>query len=150
MSAAMYTLRREQWIERPIDEVFAFFAGAQNLEEITPPWVGFKILSMSTDSIEEGTIIRYRLRLHGILVHWRTDICEWNPPYSFVDEQTTGPGNALWDVRRIGAINVSLSSRVQENRKRMTVAVKPLTRIGKASATKLPLGANPKRFRFGR
>lgn len=91
MSAAMYTLRREQWIARPIDEVFAFFADARNLEEITPPWVGFKILSMSTDSIEEGTIIRYRLRLHGIPVHWRTEICKWNPPYSFVDEQTTGP-----------------------------------------------------------
>jgi len=87
----MYILRREQWIERPIDEVFAFFADAQNLEEITPPWVGFKILSMSTDSIAEGTIIRYRLRLHGIPVHWRTNICEWNPPYSFVDEQTSGP-----------------------------------------------------------
>jgi ligand-binding SRPBCC domain-containing protein len=87
----MYIIRREQWIERPIDEVFAFFADAQNLEEITPPWIGFKILSMSTDSIEEGTIIRYRLRLHGIPVHWRTTICEWDPPYSFVDEQTRGP-----------------------------------------------------------
>src|SRR5579862_6114943 len=91
MSAAMYTLRGEQWIERPIDEVFAFFADAHNLEEITPPWVGFKILSMSTESINEGTIIGYRLRLHGIPIHWRTKICEWNPPYSFVDEQTTGP-----------------------------------------------------------
>jgi len=87
----MYILRREQWIERPIDEVFAFFADAQNLEEITPQWVGFKILSMSTDSIEEGTIIRYRLLLHGIPVHWRTNICEWDPPYSFVDELTRGP-----------------------------------------------------------
>ncbi len=87
----MYTLHREQWIERPIDEVFAFFADAQNLEEITPAWVGFKILSMSTDSIEGGTIIRYLLRLHGIPVHWRTKICEWDPPCSFVDEQTRGP-----------------------------------------------------------
>jgi uncharacterized protein len=87
----MYILRREQWIQRPIDEVFAFFADAHNLEEITPPWLGFKILSMSTDSIEEGTIIRYRLRLHGIPVQWRTNICEWNPPYSFVDEQKRGP-----------------------------------------------------------
>lgn len=86
-----YILRSEQWIERPIDEVFAFFADAHNLEEITPPWVGFKILSMSTEAIEEGTTIRYRLRLHGIPVHWRTDICEWNPPYCFVDEQTKGP-----------------------------------------------------------
>jgi len=91
MSAEMYVLRREQWIERPIDEVFAFFADAHNLEQITPPWVGFKILSMSTESIEEGTIIRYRLRLHGIPVHWQTNICQWNPPLSFVDEQTSGP-----------------------------------------------------------
>lgn len=86
-----YILRREQWIARPIDEVFAFFADAHNLEEITPPWLGFKILSMSTDSIEEGTTIRYRLRLHGIPIHWRTEICEWNPPHCFVDEQTKGP-----------------------------------------------------------
>jgi ligand-binding SRPBCC domain-containing protein len=85
------TLRREQWIERPIDEVFAFFGDAHNLEEITPPWLGFKILFMSMDSIQEGTIIQYRLRLHGIPVHWRTNICEWNPPSSFVDEQTRGP-----------------------------------------------------------
>jgi ligand-binding SRPBCC domain-containing protein len=87
----MYILRREQWIERPIDQVFAFFADARNLEQITPPWVGFKILFMSTDCIAEGTIIRYRLRLHGIPLHWRTKICAWDPPSSFVDEQTRGP-----------------------------------------------------------
>lgn len=86
-----YTLHREQWIARPIDEVFAFFADAQNLEKITPHWLGFKILSMSTNSISEGTVIRYRLRLNGIPISWRTDICEWNPPHCFVDEQTEGP-----------------------------------------------------------
>ncbi len=86
-----YTLRREQWIARPIDEVFAFFADSHNLEAITPPWLGFRILSMSTASIEEGSTIRYRLRLHGIPVHWQTDIREWSPPYCFVDEQTKGP-----------------------------------------------------------
>lgn len=86
-----YIFRREQWIARPIDEVFAFFADAQNLEKITPPWLGFKILSMSTNSISAGTVIRYRLRLHGIPLHWRTDIREWSPPHCFVDEQTKGP-----------------------------------------------------------
>ena len=86
-----YILRREQWIARPIDEVFAFFADAQNLEKLSPSWLGFKILSMSTDSIEQGTTIHYRLRLHGIPVHWQTDICEWNAPHCFVDEQTKGP-----------------------------------------------------------
>lgn len=86
-----YILRSEQCIARPIDEVFAFFADAWNLEKITPPWLGFRILFMSTDSIEEGTTIRYRLRLHGIRFYWRTEICEWNPPHCFVDEQTKGP-----------------------------------------------------------
>ncbi len=86
-----YTLHREQWLSRPISEVFTFFADAQNLEKITPPWLGFKIISMSTHSISKGTVIRYRLRLHGIPFHWRTKICEWNPPLCFVDEQTTGP-----------------------------------------------------------
>ena len=90
-----YRLRREQWIARPIHEVFAFFADARNLEKITPPWLGFNILSMSTESITEGTVIRYRLRLHGISVHWRTEICKWNPPHGFIDEQTKGPYK-LW------------------------------------------------------
>jgi ligand-binding SRPBCC domain-containing protein len=84
-------LRREQWIGRSVDEVFAFFADAHNLETITPPWLGFKILSMSTTSISEGTVICYRLRLHGIRIYWRTEICEWNPPHCFVDEQSKGP-----------------------------------------------------------
>src|SRR5208337_1981701 len=90
VNAVSYTLRRKQWITRPIDEVFAFFADAQNLEKITPRWLGIKILSMSTDSISEGAVICYRLRLHGIPIHWRTEIVEWNPPHCFVDEQTSG------------------------------------------------------------
>jgi ligand-binding SRPBCC domain-containing protein len=84
-------LHHEQWIARPIDELFAFFADARNLEKITPSWLGFKIISMSTDSIEQGTVIRYRLQLYGIPFYWRTDIREWNPPHCFVDEQTKGP-----------------------------------------------------------
>lgn len=98
-----YILHREQWIARPVDEVFAFFADAHNLEVITPPWLGFKILSMSTDSIEEGTTIRYRLRLHGIPVYWRTDISEWSPPHRFVDEQTKGPYKLWRHTHRIEA-----------------------------------------------
>jgi len=95
MSAKFHTLRREQWIPRPIDEVFAFFADARNLEEITPPWLGFRILSTDSSSISKGTEIRYRLRLHGIPIHWRTEIRQWDSPYFFVDVQRSGPYK-LW------------------------------------------------------
>jgi ligand-binding SRPBCC domain-containing protein len=95
MSFDPYIFRQEHWIQRPIDEVFSFFSEARNLEEITPPWVGFRILSMSTGSIQEGTEIRYRLRLHGVPIHWLTEILEWNPPYKFVDVQRSGPYK-LW------------------------------------------------------
>lgn len=90
-----HTLRRQQWIPRPIDEVFAFFADAHNLEAITPPWLGFRILSQDTGSIVEGTQIRYKLHLHGIPIFWTTEIRRWNPPHSFVDVQLSGPYR-LW------------------------------------------------------
>jgi ligand-binding SRPBCC domain-containing protein len=92
----IYTLRQEQWIARPIDKVFAFFSDARNLEAITPPWVGFKILSMSSDATVEGTEICYQIRLHGIPIQWRTEIIKWDPPYSFVDVQRSGPYK-LWE-----------------------------------------------------
>ncbi len=95
MSVTFHTLRREQWISRPIDEVFAFFADARNLEQITPPWLGFRILSADSGSISKGTEIRYRLRLHGIPIKWRTEIRQWDPPSRFVDVQRSGPYK-LW------------------------------------------------------
>ena len=91
MSAPFHTLRREQWIARPIGEVFAFFADARNLEEITPPWLGFRILAMDSPSIQEGTRIRYRLSVAGIPMSWESRITEYADQSHFADEQVTGP-----------------------------------------------------------
>ena len=95
MSLRFNTSQREQWIPQPIDHVFSFFADAQNLEQITPSWLGFRILSMSSNSITSGTEIRYRLKFHGIPVHWLTEIHRWVPPHLFVDVQKSGPSK-LW------------------------------------------------------
>ena len=90
-----FELRREQWIARPPDEVFAFFADAANLEAITPPWLHFRILSATPKVLHAGEEIVYRLRWHRLSLRWVTEIAAWEPPVRFVDVQRRGP-YALW------------------------------------------------------
>lgn len=84
-------LRRESWIPRKLEEVFNFFSRAENLEKLTPPLVGFQILTPTPIEMREGALIDYKIRIHGVPVRWRTRIATWDPPHGFVDEQVSGP-----------------------------------------------------------
>ncbi len=86
-----YTIDQEQWLPRPRDLVFPFFADAGNLQAITPPWVGFEIMTPRPIEMKAGALIDYRIHLHGIPVPWRTEITAWEPPFRFVDTQRRGP-----------------------------------------------------------
>ncbi len=90
-----FQLLREQWISRSIDDVFAFFSNAKNLEAITPSWLGFRILSREPIVMQAGARIVYRLYWHRFPLRWISEIRSWNPPTSFIDVQLRGP-YSLW------------------------------------------------------
>lgn len=81
----------QQWIDKPQNEVFAFFSEAKNLETITPPWLHFQVLQQSTPDIKAGTLIDYKLKIRGFPMNWKTLIENWNPPKEFSDSQIKGP-----------------------------------------------------------
>ena len=90
-----YQLNREQWLPRPVDEVYSFFSRPENLQVITPPWLDFRMVE-TPESLAAGSLIRYRLRWRWVPIRWTTEVCEWNPPNGFVDRAVSGP-YALWN-----------------------------------------------------
>jgi ligand-binding SRPBCC domain-containing protein len=92
---SLHVLRREQRLPGEPAEVFEFFADAQNLEAITPPWLGFRVLTPRPIEMRPGALIEYRLALHRLPLRWRTRIAVWDPPRRFVDVQVDGPYR-LW------------------------------------------------------
>jgi ligand-binding SRPBCC domain-containing protein len=92
----MYVLERRQRLELPPERAFEFYGDALNLEAITPPWLGFRVVTPGPIEMRPGALIDYRLRLHGVPVRWRTRIAVWEPPLRFVDVQVRGP-YAMWE-----------------------------------------------------
>lgn len=91
----LHRYHREIEVSRSLPDVFAFFAEAGNLEEITPPWLKFRVLTAHPVEMKEGAKIAYSLRIHGVPMRWLTQIECWEPPLSFVDVQLKGPYR-LW------------------------------------------------------
>lgn len=92
---AEHLLERSQRVEVPIEQAFGLYADARNLEPMTPPWLHFQVTTPGEITMAAGTLLGYKLRLHGIPIRWQTLIESWEPPHGFVDTQLEGP-YALW------------------------------------------------------
>jgi ligand-binding SRPBCC domain-containing protein len=90
-----HSFSSELWLARSPAEIFPFFADAKNLGTITPPWLHFVVRTPGPIEMHVGTLIDYRISLHGLPLQWRTKIIVWDPPFRFVDQQIKGPYR-LW------------------------------------------------------
>jgi ligand-binding SRPBCC domain-containing protein len=86
-----FSFRTQVVLPRKRDEIFGFFADARNLELLTPPWLKFHVLTPPSINMHSGTLIDYKLCVHGLPLKWRSEITAWDPPVRFVDEQRHGP-----------------------------------------------------------
>jgi uncharacterized protein (TIGR01777 family) len=73
------------------EDIFDFFSEPKNLEKIVPKHLNFQIQNISTQLVEKGTVIDYKLKLYGFPFKWQTLISNWAPPNSFEDSQLKGP-----------------------------------------------------------
>lgn len=90
-----FVMTCQLWLPKGRDEVFPFFADAHNLQQLTPPWLRFNVLTPAPIEMVEGRLIDYKLKIRGVPIRWRSEITAWEPPSRFVDEQRRGPYK-LW------------------------------------------------------
>lgn len=96
-----YRLYQKQFLPIDLAEAWAFFSNPRNLRLITPDRLDFVITSPSGEKMYPGQIITYTLRpLFGIKAGWVTEIKHVHEPYTFVDEQRSGPYK-LWHHRHV-------------------------------------------------
>lgn len=88
----IHTLIQSQEIPISLSESWEFFSKPENLNEITPPDLEFRITSGKPDPMHDGQIITYKIRVAPMIWNtWVTEIKGVIPEKQFIDEQRSGP-----------------------------------------------------------
>ncbi len=92
----IYQIKTKQKLPISSKEAWQFLSNPNNLAEITPKYMNFKILSGADRPIFAGQIIQYKVTpVLGITLKWVTEITHVKENEYFVDEQRFGP-YSLW------------------------------------------------------
>ena len=92
----IHLLERSQRVPVSVEDAFAIYGDASKLEQITPPWLRFRILDPRPGALLAGARLEYSLVLHRFPIRWTTEIDIWEPPHRFVDFQVRGPYR-IWE-----------------------------------------------------
>lgn len=77
-------------------EAWRYISDPKNLANITPDYMGFKVLSGADQVMHQGQIIEYSVKpILSVPMHWVTEISHVKEGEYFVDEQRFGP-YAFW------------------------------------------------------
>jgi ligand-binding SRPBCC domain-containing protein len=75
-----------------MEKAWDFFSSPENLKEITPDYMGFKIQTEIPPKMYPGMIIAYKVKpLPGFQVNWVTEITQIKEYEYFIDCQLSGP-----------------------------------------------------------
>ncbi|MBK8846281.1 MAG: SRPBCC family protein [Bacteroidetes bacterium] len=101
-----YQKIQTQKVPASIDTVWEFISNPNNLKEITPDYMSFKVTSNTGGAhMYAGMIITYIVKpLLGIPMKWMTEITHVHDKEYFVDEQRVGPYKMWHHQHKIEAI----------------------------------------------
>ena len=122
-----YFLQTDVTLDCSIEDAFAVFCDANNLEAITPPELRIKIVSPLPIEMKVGAQIAYQIRLFGIPFSWLTEITHWEPNVRFVDEGVSGPFRVWIHEHRFESLGPS-STRIRDEI-RYGLPLEPIGRI---------------------
>ena len=97
----IHRLEQRQRLPISLATAWEYFSSPANLNEITPPELGFRITSAPEPVMYEGQIITYRVKVAPLVwVGWVTEIKCVVERRTFIDEQRFGPYK-LWHHRHV-------------------------------------------------
>ncbi|MFZ4399338.1 MAG: SRPBCC family protein [Bacteroidales bacterium] len=89
----MFTFKRIQTLAVSLDEIWDFVSSPDNLQKITPSYMGFNVITPDLPGkMYEGMIIAYTVSpVLGFKMKWVTEITHVKDKEFFIDVQQQGP-----------------------------------------------------------